>query len=288
MQLKKTLKTHDERNVKQSDDTKVPDGALPTYLLDREGQRDAKALSSAIKQKRKDKAAKYSVPLPKVRGIAEDEMFKVMKTGKHKSKAWKRMVTKATFVGEGFTRKPVKMERFIRPMALRYKRANVTHRRSSLPFTINTIDRVLVAADLKATFQLQILGVKKNPQSPMYTQLGVMTKGTVIEVNVSELGMVTTGGKVVFGKYAQITNNPENDGCINAVLRKFYFLFNSIPSRLLLFLSCMILKDVVIHTPCFHSFYQYFEVYINSSNKPLDSYPDVAIITSGDRPFYNI
>jgi len=53
----------------------------------------------------------------------------------------------------------------------------------------------------------------------MYTQLGVMTKGTVIEVNVSELGMVTTGGKVVFGKYAQITNNPENDGCINAVLR---------------------------------------------------------------------
>ena len=56
----------------------------------------------------------------------------------------------------------------------------------------------------------------------MYTQLGVMTKGTVIEVNVSELGMVTTGGKIVFGKYAQITNNPENDGCINAVLRASY------------------------------------------------------------------
>ena len=55
----------------------------------------------------------------------------------------------------------------------------------------------------------------------MYTQLGVMTKGTIVEVNVSELGMVTTGGKVVFGKYAQITNNPENDGCINAVLCEF-------------------------------------------------------------------
>lgn len=40
------------------------------------------------------------------------------------------MVTKATFVGEGFTRKPVKMERFVRPMALRYKKANVTHRKS--------------------------------------------------------------------------------------------------------------------------------------------------------------
>ena len=58
----------------------------------------------------------------------------------------------------------------------------------------------------------------------MYTQLGVLTKGTVIEVNVSELGMVTAGGKVVFGKYAQITNNPENDGCINAVLRMSFLL----------------------------------------------------------------
>jgi len=199
VQLKKTLKVHDERDIKTKQES-APDGALPTYLLDREGQRDAKAMSSAIKQKRKEKAAKYAVPLPKVRGIAEEETFKVMRTGKSKKKSWKRMVTKATFVGEGFTRKPVKMERFVRPMALRYKKANVTH------------------PDLKATFQLQIIGVKKNPQSPMYTQLGVMTKGTVIEVNVSELGMVTTGGKVVFGKYAQITNNPENDGCINAVL----------------------------------------------------------------------
>lgn len=129
VQLRKTLKAHDERNVKQADDSTVPEGALPTYLLDREGQKDAKALSSAIKQKRKDKAAKYAVPLPKVRGIAEDEMFKVMRTGKSKSKSWKRMVTKATFVGEGFTRKPVKMERFVRPMALRYKKANVTHRK---------------------------------------------------------------------------------------------------------------------------------------------------------------
>ncbi|KAF8525515.1 TGF beta-inducible nuclear protein 1 [Hysterangium stoloniferum] len=208
VQLRKTLKAHDERNVKQRDaGPALPDTALPTYLLDREGERDAKALSSAVKQRRKDKAAKYAVPLPKVRGIAEEEMFKVMRTGKSKSKAWKRMVTKATFVGEGFTRKPVKMERFVRPMALRFKKANVTH------------------PDLKATFQLSIIGVKKNPQSPMYTQLGVMTKGTIIEVNVSELGMVTTGGKVVFGKYAQVTNNPENDGCINAVLCKWLSLF---------------------------------------------------------------
>lgn len=231
VQLKKTLKAHDERNIKQKDSGAVPDGALPTYLLDREGQKDAKALSTAIKEKRKDKAAKYAVPLPKVRGIAEDEMFKVMRTGKSKKKAWKRMVTKATFVGEGFTRKPVKMERFIRPMALRYKKANVTHR--ELPLCAGSgasIQQwISSTADLKATFQLQILGVKKNPQSPMYTQLGVLTKGTIIEVNVSELGMVTAGGKVVFGKYAQVTNNPENDGCINAVLREFMFYRRSVP-----------------------------------------------------------
>ena len=37
------------------------------------------------------------------------------------------MITKHTFVGEGFTRKPPKYERFIRPMALRSKKAHVTH-----------------------------------------------------------------------------------------------------------------------------------------------------------------
>lgn len=53
---------------------------------------------------------------------------------------------------------------------------------------------------------------------PIFRQLGVMTKGTVIEVNVSDLGLVTQSGKVVWGKYAQVTNSPELDGCINAVL----------------------------------------------------------------------
>lgn len=128
VQLKKTLKAHDERNVKTPSAPVDPQTARPTYLLDREEQKDAKALSTAVKQKRKDKAAKYAVPLPKVRGIAEQEMFKVMKTGKTGKKSWKRMITKATFVGEAFTRKPVKLERFIRPMALRFKKANVTHR----------------------------------------------------------------------------------------------------------------------------------------------------------------
>ena len=31
-------------------------------------------------------------------------------------KSWKRMVTKVCYVGEDFTRKPPKFERFIRPM----------------------------------------------------------------------------------------------------------------------------------------------------------------------------
>lgn len=198
--MKKTIAMHEERDNKHKADDGVPQNALPAYLLEREQADRAKVLSNSIKQKRKEKAGKWEVPLPKVRPVAEDEMFKVLKSGKRQKKAWKRMVTKVTFVGPGFTRKPPKYERFIRPTGLRMKKAHVTH------------------PELKATFCLDIIGVKKNPNGQMYTSLGVVTKGTVIEVNVSELGLVTPGGKVVWGKYAQVTNNPENDGCINAVL----------------------------------------------------------------------
>jgi ribosome biogenesis protein NSA2 len=197
--MKKTIAKHEEREVEHKKEAKQG-GALPAYLLDREETQRAKVLSNTVKQKRKEKAGKWAVPLPKVRPVTDDEMFKVLRTGKRKAKAWKRMVTKVTFVGENFTRKPPKYERFVRPMALRFKKAHVTH------------------PELKTTFNLEIIGVKKNPSSAMYTALGVITKGTVIEVNVSELGLVTTSGKVVWGKYAQVTNNPELDGCINAVL----------------------------------------------------------------------
>ncbi|XP_014242750.1 ribosome biogenesis protein NSA2 homolog [Cimex lectularius] len=199
IQMKKKIKAHEEKQVKQTHEN-VKEGALPVYLLDRDVQSRAKVLSNMIKQKRKEKAGKWDVPIPKVRAQGESEVFKVIKTGRTRRKAWKRMVTKVCYVGEGFTRKPPKFERFIRPMALRFNKAHVTH------------------PELKATFYLPIIGVKKNPNSPMYTSLGVITKGTVIEVNVSELGLVTQAGKVVWGKYAQVTNNPENDGCINAVL----------------------------------------------------------------------
>jgi ribosome biogenesis protein NSA2 len=153
-----------------------------------------------VKQKRKEKAGKWSVPIPKVKPISDDEMFKVMKTGKRKKNAWKRMITKVTFVSPDFTRKPPKYERFIRPTGLRFKKANVTH------------------PELQVTFMLNILGVKKNPHSTLYSSLGVITKGTILEVDVSEIGMVTQSGKIVMGKYAQVTNSPELDGCINAVL----------------------------------------------------------------------
>jgi len=199
--MRKKLLMHEEKLTKQAAPLTDPAaGAIPPYLMDRTAVNKAKVLSNMIKQKRKEKAGKWQVPLPKVRPVPESEVFKVYKSGKRRSKAWKRMVTKVTFVGQGFTRKPPKYERFIRPMALRFTKAHVTH------------------PELKSTFHLDILGVKKNPQSPMYTQLGVITKGTIIEVNVSELGLVTPGGKVVWGKYAQVTNDPENDGCINAVL----------------------------------------------------------------------
>lgn len=74
------------------------------------------------------------------------------------------MITKATFVGPTFTRKHPKYERFIRPTGLRFTKAHITH------------------PELKCTFNLEIIGVKKNPNGPMYTSLGVMTKGTIIEV----------------------------------------------------------------------------------------------------------
>jgi ribosome biogenesis protein NSA2 len=47
-------------------------------------------------------------------------------------------------------------------MGLRFKDCNATH------------------PELKTTFKLPILSVKKNPQSNTYTSLGVITKGNKI------------------------------------------------------------------------------------------------------------
>ncbi|CAI2377114.1 unnamed protein product [Moneuplotes crassus] len=199
VEMRKMIKAHEEKDATVKDKQKT-DGAIPAYLMDRDEVNRTKVLSNMIKQKRKEKAGKWQLPLEKVKPMSEAEMFKVVKTGKRKRKAYKRMINKVTFVGDNFTRKPPKFERFIRPTGLRFKKAHVTH------------------PELKTTFCLEIIGVKKNPQSALYSTLGVITKGTLIEVNVSELGLVTQTGKIVWGKYAQVTNNPEMDGCINAVL----------------------------------------------------------------------
>ena len=42
---------------------------------------------------------------------------------------------------------------------------------------------------------LDIIGVKRNFQSILYTRLGVITKGTIITVNINELGLITKEGK---------------------------------------------------------------------------------------------
>ncbi|GMF80343.1 unnamed protein product [Aspergillus oryzae] len=139
IQMRKRIKAQEEKNVKSSAPDEPSKTPLPQYLLDRSQATNAKALSSAIKDKRKEQAAKFAVPLPKVKGISEEEMFKVVNTGKktHK-KSWKRMITKPTFVGNDFTRVNPKRERFIRPMGLRYKKANVTQ------YVLSSFARILL------------------------------------------------------------------------------------------------------------------------------------------------
>ncbi|KAJ2982326.1 hypothetical protein NUW58_g6466 [Xylaria curta] len=251
--MRKQIKALEEKNVQSAGD-KDPSQPLPSYLLDRNNPQQAKSLSSAIKNRRSEKSARYSVPIPKVSasnpgilleqpkilelyreiisltlmispslGISEEDMFKVIATGKRKNKlaspeilpmpTLSRIATIFVFTNSGFNSLEeddnethlrvcasiesvvnsgqlcnmeehvyVKYERFIRPMGLRYKKAHVTH------------------PELNVTVQLPIISVKKNPQQQLYTQLGVLTKGTIIEVNVSELGLTTAGGKVVWGR----------------------------------------------------------------------------------------
>jgi len=97
--MRKAIKAHEEKNANVESTKQKDEGAIPAYLLDRNEVNRTKVLSNMIKQKRKEKAGKWKVPVEKVKAMTEAEMFKVMKTGKRKQKAWKRMVTKVTFVG---------------------------------------------------------------------------------------------------------------------------------------------------------------------------------------------
>ncbi|KAK1331967.1 hypothetical protein QTO34_007644 [Cnephaeus nilssonii] len=122
-----------------------------------------------IKQKQRVEAGKGEVPLPNVHAQGKTEVLKVTRaetitrTRKRKKNAWKKMVTEV-LCWRRLTQNPPKYGRCIRPMGLRFKKAHVTH------------------PEPKATFCLPILSVKKNPSSPLYTTLGVITKGTVNKV----------------------------------------------------------------------------------------------------------
>ncbi|KAJ8890414.1 hypothetical protein PR048_009922 [Dryococelus australis] len=98
IQMKRKIKMHEEKKVKIARE-QPSDGALPVYLLDREVQSRAKVLSNMIKQKRKEKAGKWDVPIPKVKAQADAEVFRVLRTGKSKRKAWKRYGDEGDFCG---------------------------------------------------------------------------------------------------------------------------------------------------------------------------------------------
>lgn len=57
---------NEEKKSKQKEGDAVKDGAVPTYLLERQQVSRAKVLSNSVKQKRKERAGKWTVPLPKV------------------------------------------------------------------------------------------------------------------------------------------------------------------------------------------------------------------------------
>lgn len=50
---------HDGSAVDTTNQQKAPEGAVPTYLLEREGTNKTKILSNMVKQKRKEKAGRW-------------------------------------------------------------------------------------------------------------------------------------------------------------------------------------------------------------------------------------
>ena len=67
---------------------------------------------------------------------------------------------------------------------------------------------IIIAGDVNKL--LDELGTTMPGVGTLQAAVEFMTKG--------ELGLVTTSGKVAWGKMAQVTNNPELDGCVNSVL----------------------------------------------------------------------
>jgi ribosome biogenesis protein NSA2 len=60
--MKKMIKAHEQKSIEVKVDEKK-EGAVPAYLLDRENINRSKVLSNTVKQKRKEKAGKWAVPI---------------------------------------------------------------------------------------------------------------------------------------------------------------------------------------------------------------------------------
>ncbi|CAI9287534.1 unnamed protein product [Lactuca saligna] len=63
---------HEDSSSRRKVDDDVQEGVVPVYLLDRETTTRAKILSNIVKQKRKEKAGKRDVPLPKVYALIRE------------------------------------------------------------------------------------------------------------------------------------------------------------------------------------------------------------------------
>ena len=71
------FKVYNRKTVKFTNKYEIPEGA--GYLLDSEGPIKTKILSNMAKQKHKEKAGKWSVPMPKVKPMINEKMLQVAK-----------------------------------------------------------------------------------------------------------------------------------------------------------------------------------------------------------------
>ena len=64
--MKKTIALHEQSDKQKRQKEGIPQNAVPAYLLERDPVDRSKILSNSVKQKRKEKAGRWSAPLPKV------------------------------------------------------------------------------------------------------------------------------------------------------------------------------------------------------------------------------
>merc|ERR1711977_345012 len=75
-QMERITTIHHKTEDRLKVDDGTPKNSVPAYLLERGHTNSVKLMSESIKLKRKEKAGKWELPLPKVRSIKEEEIFK--------------------------------------------------------------------------------------------------------------------------------------------------------------------------------------------------------------------